>query len=291
MLSMSAAAQYEEDYEITVVDTDEDNASVDSESTGNVSTVTFEDQVSDGNSIVVDTVFLPEGGYIAIHEVVRGAVGPVVGSSDYLEPGEHSLIEVEMEQTLDSDQELIAMPHMDDGNEVYEFPGPDVPYGVEGEPVTDTAMITVESEMTGTDNESTVNFEDQSSEGGTVVVNSVFLPEGGYIVIHESANGSVGPVIGNTEYMEAGEYSDVEVTLGLPIDTDQELIAMPHMDDGNEIYEFPGPDAPYTSNATPVTDSAMITVESGTEAQAPGFGIVLAMVFLVLAGYLARKIR
>ncbi|MDW7732690.1 MAG: hypothetical protein SCH66_09725 [Methanolobus sp.] len=290
--SSSAAAQYDDGNEVTITDSnDEGNASVNNEST-----VTFEDQTSDGNSVVVATAFLPEGGYVVIHEVSDGAAGPVVGNSEYLEPGEHSLIDVELDEPLDSDQELIAMNHIDDGNEVYEFPGPDGPYTINGDAVTDSAMMTLETgttvednESTVMDNESTVIFDDQSTEGSMVLVASVSLPDGGYVVIHESGNGSAGTVIGNSEYLEAGNYSDVEIELDTPIDTDQELIAMTHIDDGDQIYQFPGPDVPYTSNGVPVTDPAMVTVESEPSAQTPGFEVLIALSLLFIAGYYYRR--
>jgi len=112
--------------------------------------------------------------------------------------------------------------------------------------------------------EASVNFDDQESDGSSVLVDSAVLPEGGYVVIHESDDGAPGPVLGHSSYLSAGTSSDVTVALDSPIQSDQELIAMAHMDDGDQTYEFPNADGPYTTNGSPVIDAAQITVTDGT---------------------------
>ncbi|TGC10635.1 DUF7282 domain-containing protein [Methanolobus halotolerans] len=287
LFSGSATAQYDKGNEVTISNTSDGQNTL----VNNESAVIFEDQVSDGNSVVVTMALLPEGGYVVIRELMDGASGPLAGNSGYLEPGEYSLVEVELREPIDSGQELIAMTHIDDGDEMYEFPGPDVAYSVDGDIVSDSAMVTIETEANSENNESAVSFEDQDTEGNMVVVDSVSLPDGGYVVIHASENGSAGDVIGHSQYMETGNHSDVEIRLDAPIETDQEVIAMTHMDDGDGVYQFPGPDVPYTSDNVPVTDSAMITVENGSSSQTPGFGIVLTMGLLFVAGYCSKNRR
>ncbi len=50
------------------------------------------------------------------------------------------------------------------------------------------------------------------------------------------------------------------------MDEDFTAVAMPHLDtNGNEAYDFPGADDPYTSGDGPVTDSANVTVTSEEE--------------------------
>ncbi len=120
-----------------------------------------------------------------------------------------------------------------------------------------------------------VVFENQTSEGTTVVVESVTMSEGGFVAIHETVDGGVGPVIGVSQFLEAGTHTDVTVTLfELPgaefdqtaLNGSQTLIAMPHLDtNGNQVYEFVSSngaeDGPYVANGSAVVDSAFITVE------------------------------
>jgi hypothetical protein len=127
-----------------------------------------------------------------------------------------------------------------------------------------------------------VSFADQTTDGATVTVDSVFLADGGYVVVHNSSlqDGEVvGSVIGVSEYLEPGLSEDVEITLfdvpGATFDrtalTENEtLIAMAHTDDGNETFDFVASngtlDGPYVANGTPVTDSANVTLPPATGA-------------------------
>jgi uncharacterized membrane protein len=137
-----------------------------------------------------------------------------------------------------------------------------------------TAQITVET-TTPTAN---VAFENQTTEGTTVVVDSVTMSEGGFVAIHNSSlfDGNViGSVIGVSDYLAPGTHEDVEVTLydvpGASFNVDslpanETLVAMPHLDTNeNETYDFVatggGADGPYTEDGSPVIDTAEITVE------------------------------
>lgn len=130
-----------------------------------------------------------------------------------------------------------------------------------------------------------VNFVDQRSGGTTVTVSSVRLAADGFIAIHDSELLSddpvvAGSVIGVSEYLEAGVYENVEVTLyDVPggedngnfeadevFDEDETLIAMPHRDtNDNETYDFiisSGEEDGAFLNAIgggPVVDPAMVT--------------------------------
>ena len=114
----------------------------------------------------------------------------------------------------------------------------------------------------------TVSISDQESDGSEVVVDSAQLSEGGFIAIH--AGNASGDVVGNSDYLEAGSHEDVTITLDEPMDEDFTAVAMPHLDtNGNEAYDFPDADGPYTSNGTAVTDSANVTIVEETQTEAP----------------------
>ncbi|WP_367175451.1 DUF7282 domain-containing protein [Haloarcula rubripromontorii] len=172
----------------------------------------------------------------------------------------------------------------------------------------------------------TVSISDQESDGSEVVVDSAQLSEGGFIAVH--AGNASGDVVGNSEYLEAGSHEDITITLDEPMDEDFTAVAMPHLDtNGNEAYDFPGADGPYTANGSAVTDSANVTVgteeeptateepteteteppateeqteeattmDSGTEeaettaAEGPGFTAAIALIALVAAALLAVR--
>jgi len=344
---------------------------VDNDTEMTSASVTFEDQTSDGTTVVVESVEMSEGGFVAIHNdtLLEGdAVGSVVGVSDYLEPGPHenvtvTLFDVEGANVDESDltETLIAMPHedTDDSNqEVYDFVSTDGdadgPYLEDGEAVTDSATVTVETEdetetpvdnetetpidnetetpvdnetetpidnetetpidnetetpidnetetpvdnetetpvdnetETPVDNETemltaSVTFSNQTSNGSAVLIESVEMSEGGFVVIHNDTlleGDAVGSVVGVSDYLEPGPHENVTVTLfdveGTEVnqsDLTETLIAMPHEDteDSNqEVYDFVSTngeaDGPYLEDGEAVTDSATVTVETENE--------------------------
>ncbi len=254
------------------------------------SSVTFDDQTSGGTSVTVTSATLPDGGFVAIHDSRLSdgkALESVIGVSESLDAGTHENIEVDLfdvdgadfdTKMLETDQTLIAMPHVDsNGNGEYEFVSSggktDGPYTKDGNIVVDDAMITVDSKPMAS-----VTFDDQTSDGTMVSVDSVTMSDGGFIAIHDSSllDGKVlDSVIGVSSYLDSGTHEDVSISLfNVPggdfdmsmLKDDQSLIAMPHLDtDGNEEYDFVESggkkDGPYTKDGKAVIDDAKITVK------------------------------
>ena len=107
-----------------------------------------------------------------------------------------------------------------------------------------------------------VALNDQTTEDNvTITVRSVYVPRDGYVAIHDSTllgddgepftsdDQPLGSVIGVSDYVEAGVYNNLEVTLfdvpgggfasDASLEENQTLIAMPHEEtSGNEEYNF-----------------------------------------------------
>jgi hypothetical protein len=142
--------------------------------------LTFSDQESDGETVVVDSVELSEGGFVAIHDegfVSGEPIESVVGISEYLEPGEHEDVGIELEESLEDDRELIAVAHLDTNeNEAFDYVDSDgeedVPYvGAGSVPVTDRALVALEEVP-----EATLQVDDQEGDGETLLVGSASAP-------------------------------------------------------------------------------------------------------------------
>lgn len=90
-----------------------------------------------GNSIVViEDVHLDKPGYVAIHKVIGGSPGAVIGNSALLD-GEAHDVEVKV-SGYENEKELIAMLHYDDGDNVYGFPQD------EDDPVTTNGQVVMQ---------------------------------------------------------------------------------------------------------------------------------------------------
>ncbi|MFW5918573.1 MAG: DUF7282 domain-containing protein [archaeon] len=117
--------------------------------------LTFENQTSDGETVIIDEVTLSDGGFVAVHESTSLAEGEdvnsTVGVSEYLEAGTHENVTVTLFDDVDLDGEInmTAMAHLDTNeNEEFDFVtsegADDGPYVVDGEAVVDDAVVTVE---------------------------------------------------------------------------------------------------------------------------------------------------
>jgi hypothetical protein len=169
-------------------DDDSATATITVEEPAPTADVTFADQTTDGTTVVVDSVTMSEGGFVAIHNSSlfdNNVIGSVIGVSEYLEPGTHEDVEVTLYdvpgasfnvERLPADEELVAMPHLDtDGDEEYGFVATggevDGPYTEDGSPVIDTAEVTLEEEP-ATFQVSNLDAPDTADEGDLIDVSA-----------------------------------------------------------------------------------------------------------------------
>ncbi|WP_218644780.1 PGF-CTERM sorting domain-containing protein [Natronomonas gomsonensis] len=213
-------------------------------SANHVASASISDQTSGGHTVVVDDVYLPEGGFVAIHDSSLNDGGEAVltsvrGTSGYLEAGNHSNVTVTLDEPLEEDDTLIAMPHLDtDGDRTYEFvssggeeDGPST--NEDGDIVIDSANVTASA---------TVAMSDQSTGGSSVSVDRVELSESGFVAIHDSSlldGNTFDSVRGVSDVLSAGVHEDVRVELDDELDNEDTIIPMPHKDtNDNGEYDF-----------------------------------------------------
>ena len=92
-----------------------------------------------------------------------------------------------------------------------------------------------------------LSLVDQPGGGDTVMITLLTLDKPGYVVVHKDNEGKPGPVIGQSELIEPGTYANYPVF----IDAEQAgaaVFPMLHYDNGDGVYEFPGPDVPVTAD-------------------------------------------
>jgi len=131
-----------------------------------------------------------------------------------------------------------------------------------------------------------VIFEDQSSDGTTIVVASVTLPSPGFIAVHGNADGSPGPVIGHSDLLLSGTYTDVTITLDQPLQATDLVFPMAHIDvDGDGIYEFFPPDETTDGPARTATgDVAVVGGEVTVEGEGSGSGALITIAGFAFSG-------
>jgi len=213
------------------------------------------------------TLNLDDDGFVT----VQAAAGQEVAGETNVAPG--SEFEVEMESESEANPFVLRPEATVGPNGTYTATGDFSDYSAGTNFTVQTLDVDGDEDFSDEEDgriveaeTATVSISDQESDGSEVVVDSAQLSDGGFIVIHDGSllEGEVaGSVVGNSEYLEAGSHEDVTITLDEPMDENFTAIAMPHLDtNGNEAYDFPDADGPYTENGSAVTASANVTVSA-----------------------------
>ncbi|WP_135827634.1 DUF7282 domain-containing protein [Halorussus halobius] len=116
-----------------------------------------------------------------------------------------------------------------------------------------------------------ITIDEQESDGEMLVVDSVTVPEGGFVVIHEEnwEGAPLSTVLGSSVYLDAGTHEDVELSLARPLEESQTVVAMLHSDtNDNRVLDFVlssgNLDGPIVEDESPVVDDAEVTVGQDT---------------------------
>ncbi|OHA16381.1 MAG: hypothetical protein A3G52_02000 [Candidatus Taylorbacteria bacterium RIFCSPLOWO2_12_FULL_43_20] len=121
-------------------------------------------------------------------------------------------------------------------------------------------------ETTGLFTEPNAIYVSDQKPGNVVSLNVAVLENGGYVVIHESnSEMAPGPIIGNTEYLDAGEHSDVKITLSRDVTDGEQIFAMIHVDNGDK--EFNASDDPAVASS--LSGPIMIKFNIDEDVQVP----------------------
>ena len=252
------------------------------------------------NRVRVDEVYLPEGGFVEIHDSTLATDGSVFGSvrghSGYLGTGVHWNVTFTLDDPVTANDTLLAMPHRDtDNDQTYDFVATngseDGPYtNADGDPVVDSAELSLLDPVE-------LRIDNQTGTGANVTVRSATLPDGGFVAIY-SSNVSDSPFdaqFGNSSYLAPGTHRNVTVELNEAITENQTVFVLAFRDtDGDRTYDFPATngsdDGPYVDvNGRIPFDRAEYTVARdggslvGTSGQ-PGFGLAAALAALAMLG-------
>lgn len=153
-------------------------------------------------TFVVDSVVSDGPGVIVIHVDNEGAPGPVAGWA-FVDSGTTLDVVVTLDQEVELTPVLWPMLHVDDGAVgTYEFDGSsglDNPVAVNGSVVTFPVNVAP-----------SMSYEAQTLTDGAVVINSALIDAQGWLVIHDGASGSPGPVLASYPLL-AGLNSDIVV--------------------------------------------------------------------------------
>ncbi len=99
---------------------------------------------------------------------------------------------------------------------------------------------------------------EQTADATTITIDTVTLPAPGFVAIHADNDGAPGAVIANSELLQAGDSTNVTITLAAALDADTTVYPMLHIDaNNNGEYDFAPPD---------ITDDVPATTTNGDAA-------------------------
>lgn len=175
----------------------------------------FEDQLSEGSTVIVRSVSLPSDGFVALHSDEAGDPGEIIGVGERLSAGVIGNVSVPLFVPIEGEVVVHAMVHIDmDRDGVFTFEPPDgfvdVPATrANGETAATSATVGLLPALTPAD----VVFEAQRSLGVEVVVADVLLPAAGFVVVRADQAGAPGEIVGVGELLSEGSHTDVVVEL------------------------------------------------------------------------------
>lgn len=209
-------------------------------------------QVSTDGTVVVESLFVLEGGYVAIHADDGGQPGEVIGHRR-VAAGGHAGLTVQMDSGAwadwsDGDTAWVVL-HEANGDGTFDpadDPAIQTPTGVAGDqfPIAkgDTRAVVVPG---GVDTPALVR-------NATLTLDRVALPTDGHLVIRST--GGQSQVLGSTS-LDAGDYRNVSVVLNESYVERQQyaygVVATLHADDGDGQFQS-GRDSAIEVGGTPV---------------------------------------
>jgi hypothetical protein len=215
--------------------------------------LTVSEQLAVNGMIVIENAVMPEAGWVVIHAVVGGQMGPTVGIAP-LQAGENQNVPV-MIDTLGATPESMAVLHLDTGMAgMYEFdmmPDVDPPVLQDDQPVQTPFRLTA------------ITAFAQMITNNTAIIGSVISDQSTWVALYSDNAGQPGDVLGSAP-VPAGTTPAVVVPLNSE-PTTEAIWAVLHLDDGTTgTFEFDGQnglDAQVTVNAM-VASAPIMTSEA-----------------------------
>ncbi|RJT04737.1 hypothetical protein D3261_09000 [Halococcus sp. IIIV-5B] len=256
-----------------------------STSTVGEANVTIANQTTNGTTVIVRSATLPEGGFIAIHNdsylpPSNDSVGSTIGVSRYLSAGSHQRVEVVLDEPIAENQTLVATAARDgNSNQSFDYLSSqgfiDTAYSrTAGGAVDDRASVRIVN-ATSLAREAKIGFPNQSTTGATVTVQSVTLPDGGFVGIHGENylppnNETQDSLRGFSGYLTPGTHRNVSIALKQNVTENTILLAIPYRDTNrNQSFDYLRSNGENDTAYAPRGATALVSRGSVTVEQTP----------------------
>lgn len=216
-------------------------------------------QVSDDGTIVVESMFSVNGGYLVVHQDQGGQPGRPVGVAD-IEQGAYSSFEVQVDREYwdahQGNRTYWLVLHRDQNPDDGGF-DPMVDSAVRGlHSGVIGARIPVMKSDDGAARVLAAEYNGQRIDSPAVTLSRVQLDRPGYVVVQTVSGGAPDEVVG-TRALEPGTYEDLAVDIdpavldSMNVDGTERISATLHVSDGDGSFQADS-DTPLTADGDPV---------------------------------------
>ena len=194
--------------------------------------IVFEDQRTEGSSVVAESVTMPDDGWVVIRADEAGSPAEVLGISPPLKKGVIGNVTIPFALPLEEAHVVHATVHIDvdrDGSFTYEPPDSfidEIATLATGEPATVSAQIEILPPLVGGD----VVIEPQRIDGEAVEVAFVALPSPGFVALQLNQQGAPGEVVAVSELLQSGTVEGLVLVPDEPFRVTQRLWAVLYVD-------------------------------------------------------------
>jgi hypothetical protein len=194
--------------------------------------IVFDDQRTEGTSVVAESVTMPDDGWVVIRSDEGGSPGEVLGISPPLKKGVIGNVAIPFALPLEEAQVVHATVHIDiDQNGAFTYEPPDsfideIATFATGEPATASAQIDILPPLEGGD----VVLEPQRIDGEAIEVAFALLPAPGFVALQLNQQGAPGDIVAVSELLQPGTVDGLVLVPDEPLRVTQRLWAVLYVD-------------------------------------------------------------
>lgn len=211
-----------------------------------------QDLTEDGR-VVISRVVAVEPGWVVVHATDEDGTPSAVLGWTAVAAGTSTDVAVDIDP-LAATSTLVAMLHVDNGQSgEFGFPDEDEAVLVDDTAVSDPFAVTLAFTLPA------ITVSDKVlNETGEFLVESAYVPDGGWLVIHADDDGTIGPALG-AAYLEPGLSEDIPIKIpwreGTPT-----LYAVLYADNGrSRRLDLNDADMPILVNGKPIVTEFSVT--------------------------------
>jgi hypothetical protein len=104
--------------------------------------------------------------------------------------------------------------------------------------VDDTISKTQNKEDTAQNKPENMLSAGKQSPGKMLVIDSVILKNGGYVIVYENTSEPTGEILGASQYLSVGEHTNISISLSRKVTSGEFFNAMIHGDNGDHVFDI-----------------------------------------------------